>query len=148
MDLEATTHITHTDLEVIAVLAYDYPLLNLFWTLLMLFLFVGWIMLVLRVFTDIFRRDSSGWSKALWSILVIAVPPLGVLVYLIAHGDDMVVRDVEAARTQQAAVDTYIRQVAGSTPSTADELEKLASLHQRGVLSDTEFAGQKARLLA
>ena len=31
--------------------------------------------------------------------------------------------------------------------STADELAKLADLHERGVLSDEEFAAQKARLL-
>lgn len=36
----------------------------------------------------------------------------------------------------------------GPSPvSTADELAKLADLHARGVLSDEEFAAQKARLL-
>lgn len=32
-------------------------------------------------------------------------------------------------------------------PSVADELGKLAGLHRQGVLSDQEFAAQKARLL-
>jgi hypothetical protein len=129
------------------MLAYDYPMLSFFWSLLMVFLFVAWILLLLRVFGDIFRRDSSGWAKALWSLFVILMPFLGTLVYLIAHGEGMIVRDVEVASEQQHAVDSYIRQVAGSH-STADELEKLASLRERGVLSDAEFTAQKARLLA
>lgn len=130
------------------MLAYDYPLLGFFWSLLMVFLFVAWIMLLLRVFGDIFRRDSSGWSKALWSLFVIVAPFLGTLVYLIAHGDGMITRDVERAAEHQDAVDGYIRQVASSTPSTADELDKLASLRDRGIISDVEFGNQKARLLA
>lgn len=130
------------------MLAYDYPLLGFFWSLLMVFLFVAWIMLLLRVFGDIFRRDSSGWAKALWSLFVIVLPFLGTLVYLIAHGDGMIARDVERANEQQGAVDSYIRQVASSSPSTADELDKLASLRDRGIISDVEFGDQKARLLA
>jgi hypothetical protein len=33
-------------------------------------------------------------------------------------------------------------------PDIADELTKLADLRDRGVLTDTEFATQKAKLLA
>ncbi|MCH8899183.1 MAG: SHOCT domain-containing protein [Acidobacteria bacterium] len=40
----------------------------------------------------------------------------------------------------------YIHDVAGSSSST-DELEKLAQLHSRGVLTDDEFATQKAKIL-
>jgi hypothetical protein len=32
-------------------------------------------------------------------------------------------------------------------PSTAEELKTLADLHDRGKLSDSEFASEKARLL-
>lgn len=130
------------------MLAYDYPLLGFFWSMLMVFLFVAWIILLIRIFGDIFRRDSSGWSKALWTLLVIVLPFLGTLIYLIAHGDDMIVRETDAAKGQRDAVDAYIRQVAGTSASTADELEKLAALRERGVISETEFADQKGRLLA
>lgn len=37
---------------------------------------------------------------------------------------------------------------AAVAPSVADELTKLAQLHQQGLLTDAEFAQQKARLLA
>ena len=130
------------------VLAYDYPLLSFFWSLLMLFFFVAWIFLLIRVFGDIFRRDASGGAKALWALFVIVAPVLGTLVYLIIHGEGMARRDRDDARAQQQSVDSYIRQAAGSGTSTADELEKLASLRERGVITDEELAVQKARLLA
>ena len=68
----------------------DYPLLNLFWTMLELFLWVLWFFLLFRVIIDIFRsHDLGGWGKALWLIFVIVLPYLGVFVYLIARGASM-----------------------------------------------------------
>lgn len=130
------------------MLAYDYPLLGLFWTMFMFFLWFAWIMLLFRVFADIFRSDDlSGWGKGLWSIFVLVVPFLGVLVYLIARGDSMTKRDVATAQANEAAFRDYVRTTAGTT-STATELEKLATLHAAGTLTDDEFAQQKAKLLA
>ena len=78
---------------------------------------------------------------------VIVLPFLGVLIYLIVHGDDMQERSMNRAMSQQEAQAAYIQDVAGSG-STADELEKLKGLHDRGVLSDDEFAAQKQKVLA
>jgi hypothetical protein len=47
----------------------------------------------------------------------------------------------EAAKAQQA----YIQNVAGV--STADELTKLAALKESGVITESEFKDQKAKLL-
>lgn len=124
------------------------PLLNMFWTMLWFFLFIIWLMLLFRVFGDIFRSDMSGGGKALWIILVILVPFLGVLIYLIAHGGDMQKRAMEGAAAQQAAQQQYIQDVAGPATSSADELEKLANLHKSGVLNDEEFAAQKTKILS
>lgn len=129
------------------MLAYDYPILGLFWTMLIFFLWIAWLMLLFRVIFDIFRSDMSGVAKAFWAIFVIILPWLGVLVYLIANGGKMAERDVAAAQQQEAAMQEYIRGAAGST-SAADEIAKLAELHGRGVLSDEEFAQQKAKLLS
>ncbi len=123
------------------------PLFDLFWSMLWIFLFIIWIWLLISVFIDIFRSDISGWGKALWVIFVIVLPFLGVLIYLIAHGDDMQKRSMDQAMDQQAAQAAYIQDVAGSG-STADELEKLKGLHDRGVLTDDEFAAQKQKVLA
>src|SRR5215212_280446 len=97
------------------VLAADYPLLDVFWTTLMIFLWVIWFWLLITVFADIFRRDDlSGWAKALWLVFVIVLPYLGVFVYLIAQGNHMAerkMRDVEAAQTQ---LDDRIRSVSAN----------------------------------
>ena len=131
------------------MLAYDYPLLGLFWTMFLVFLWVAWIMLLFRVFGDIFRnRDMGGFAKALWSIFVIVAPFLGVFIYLIANGDSMARRDVAQAQAAEADFQSYVRGVAGSSGGTADELAKLADLKSSGVITDTEFAQQKAKLLA
>ena len=70
--------------------AYTYPLLSLFWTMLLFFGFVVWIWLLVVVFGDIFRsHDIGGFAKALWVLLVIFLPLIGVLIYLIARGGKM-----------------------------------------------------------
>jgi hypothetical protein len=130
------------------MLAYDFPLLAMFWTLIFFFLWVAWIMLVFRVVIDIFRsKDLGGGGKAFWALFVIVIPWLGVLVYLIARGRSMTERDHADAVAHEEAVQTYIRQTAGSG-STADEISKLAALQAQGVITDAEFAQQKAKLLS
>jgi hypothetical protein len=72
------------------MLAYDYPLLGVFWTLLEFFLLFLWIWLLIIVFADIFRSsDLSGLAKALWVIFVIVLPLVGVLIYLGTRGGRM-----------------------------------------------------------
>lgn len=123
------------------------PLLDLFWTMLMLFLWIAWFWVVISVVMDIFRNDeSSGFQKALWVLFVIVLPWLGVLVYLISQGDGMAKRSTTTALRREQAAQDYIRSAAG-TASTADELEKLADLRDRGVITDQEFTAQKAAIL-
>ncbi len=127
--------------------AYDYPLLGIFWTFLYWFLWIAWIMLLFRVFADLFRSDDlGGWGKALWAIFVLVVPFLGVFVYLVVRGGSMSRRDIEQARQSEAAFREYVQQTAGSG-GTADELAKLADLRDRSVISDEEFASAKAKLI-
>jgi hypothetical protein len=124
------------------------PILDVFWSMLLFFLFVAWIWVMIAVIADIFRsHDMGGASKALWMIFVIIVPWLGVLLYLIARGDGMAKRNMEAAAAAQDAQRAYIQEAAGG-PSAADELTKLSSLKASGVISEAEFNAQKAKLLA
>lgn len=84
------------------MLAYTYPLLSLFWTMLIFFGFFVWIWLLIVVFGDIFRgRDLGGFAKALWVLFVIVVPLLGVLIYLIVRGGDMNERRERRFQDQQ-----------------------------------------------
>ena len=72
------------------ILATDYPLLEVFWTILIFVGFAIWIYLLFVVFADIFRRhDKSGLVKVLWIVFVIVTPYLGVLIYLLVENDGM-----------------------------------------------------------
>ncbi len=116
-------------------------------TVLEIFLFVAWIWVLVTVISDLFGDHTvSGWGKAGWTILLILVPFLGVFIYLIARGGGMHERALNRAAAAQKQFDSYIRQTAGS--SSASELETLAGLHSKGVLSDSEFEQAKQKLLA
>jgi hypothetical protein len=127
----------------------DYPLLNLFWTMLWFFLFVAWIYLLIVIVTDVFRSDDmSGWSKALWVLFILIIPVIGVLVYLIARGDKMSARAAADYKRQDQQFREYVRDAASSSgASVADELTKLSALRDSGTITAAEFEAQKAKLL-
>src|SRR5215510_8186452 len=120
--------------------AADFGTGEVFWSMLWFFLFFIWIWLLVVVFSDIFRsHDLSGWAKALWVIFIIFMPYLGVLVYFIARGHKMSEHAMEQAQAIDTAQRAYIRDAAGSGGSAADELNRLADLKAKGVISDAEF---------
>ena len=128
------------------LLASSYPLLDVFWTMLWFFLFFIWIWLLITIFVDLFRsRDLSGWAKAGWVIFVIILPFLGILFYLIFRGSSMHERAVQQAQQQETEFRQYVQETAQT--SSADQLTKLADLRDRGVITDEEFAQQKASIL-
>jgi Phospholipase_D-nuclease N-terminal len=117
-------------------------------TVLEIFLFAAWLMVLFSVISDLFRdHDLSGWGKAFWIVFLIFIPFLGVLVYLIARGHGMRDRALAQQQEAQKQLDAYVRQTAGSG-STADELAKLAKLHDDKKLSDQEFESAKARIVS
>jgi len=128
------------------MLAYSFPLLNAFWTLLWFFLFVIWIWLLISILADIFRsHDMSGWAKAGWLAFLIFLPFLGVLVYLIARGSKMHQHAVADAVQAQQQMDDYVRSTAGQ--SMASELAQLAQLRDSGAISQEEYDKAKAKAL-
>jgi ABC-type multidrug transport system fused ATPase/permease subunit len=128
--------------------SYSYPLLDAFWTILEIFLWVIWFWILITVFVDIFRsHDLSGWAKALWFLFVLIIPLIGVLVYLIARGGSMHERMVQRAERQDDQLRSYLQETAGPQ-STADQLTKLADLRDRGVITAEEFEREKAKILA
>jgi putative oligomerization/nucleic acid binding protein/phospholipase D-like protein len=136
--------------SVILADAQHYPLLNLFWTMLELFLWIAWFVILFRIIADIFRSsDLNGWGKAAWMVFIIILPFLGVFIYLIARGSKMHERDIQAQVARENAFRSYVQQTAAQTSATsaAEELTKLAALRDQGVLTESEFAAQKAKLL-
>jgi hypothetical protein len=129
------------------VIAADYPFLDVLWTLIIFFCWVAWIWLLIIIFSDLFRRDLSGWAKAGWVILLIVLPFLGTLIYVIANGKGMTERRVRDVEASQAQFDTYVRSVASEGGSAA-EIEKAKQLLDSGAISNDEYAALKARALA
>ncbi len=126
-----------------------YPVLDVFWTMFEIFAFVIWFWLLFVVLTDVFRSsDLSGWGKAAWTIFVLFLPLVGVLTYVIVRGRSMQRRATQQAAQQEEAFRGYVQDVAGSSPSSADQLAKLADLRQRGVISTDEFEQEKTKVLA
>jgi hypothetical protein len=130
------------------LIASDYPFLDVFWTMLIFFIWIAWLLLLFRVIFDIFRRhDIGGFAKTLWLIFVIVLPFLGVFVYLIAESRGMADRSVKEAEVQQQQVDAYVRSVAGSGGAAA-EIEKAKQLLDSGAISPEEFEQLKQRAMA
>jgi hypothetical protein len=117
------------------------------WAMLYFTCFFIWIWLAISVFIDIFRSpDMGGLHKAIWVVAIFIVPFLGVLVYLIVRGGKMNQHAIEAAKAQDAAMQNYIRNAAGTTP--ADELHRLADLKDRGVIDQAEFDKLKGKVIS
>ena len=131
------------------VFAADYPLLDVFWTTLMFFLWVIWFWLLITVFADIFRRhELSGWVKTLWIVFVIVLPYLGVFIYLITQGRGMAERRVRDAQAAQMQLDDHIRSVSADGSGPAAEIEKANQLLSSGAITQTEYDAIKQKALA
>jgi uncharacterized membrane protein len=121
------------------VLATEWNVGNVLWTMLVLFFWVMAIWIFIAIFADIFRRnDLSGWAKAGWIFLIFVVPFLGALIYVIAR-PKMTAQDKEIIEQAQEAQ----RRVEGYSP--ADEIAKLAALRDKGEISADEYNDLKRK---
>ncbi len=71
------------------MLAYSFPLLSLFWAMLMFAGLVIVVFFIIWCFVDNFRRkDHHGLAKAGWTVLILVIPVIGALIYIIARPVD------------------------------------------------------------
>ncbi len=125
----------------------SYTFLDVFWSMLVFFIWVMWFMLLFRIWGDIFSRsDISGLGKTGWLVFTILVPFLGVFVYLIAESDGMNQRALGRAQAQQSQMDDYVRSTAGG--GAASEIERAKQLLDSGAITQAEFDAMKAKALA
>lgn len=130
------------------IVAADYPLLNIFWTILIVFAWVAWFWVLIIIISDLFsRHDIGGWGKALWMIFVVLMPFLGVFIYLVSQGKGMGERRMAQVQANQKDFDTYVRQVA-ATEGPADQIAKAKDLLDKGTIDQGEFERIKAQALA
>jgi type VI protein secretion system component VasK len=119
------------------------------WLMIWWFLFVVYLIILFQIIGDMFRDHAlSGWAKAAWIIGLIFLPFLVALIYIIARGRGMAERQVQAVQTAQANTDTYIRSVAGSGKSPAEQITDAKALLDSGTISQAEFDALKAKALA
>lgn len=130
------------------IIAADYPFLDVLWSMLIFMGLLMWIWLVISLFADIFRRrDMGGFAKAVWVIVLIFVPLIGVLVYLIAYHKGIAERNVRAVEAAQAQFDQQVREAAG-TAGPASEIETARRLLEAGSITQQEFDAIKAKALS
>ncbi len=113
------------------------------------FIWIAAIMVWFRCLFDMFGDPTlSGWGKAGWAIVLIFIPWVGALIYLIARGRSMTERQAQAVHHAQAAQADYIKQVAGSGSSPADQISSAKSLLDSGAITQSEYDALKAKALA
>jgi hypothetical protein len=128
------------------MLLADYTLGDAIITVLWIFLFVAWILVLFTIIGGLFRdHELSGWVKAVWILFLIFIPFLTALVYLVVRGPGMRDRSVREQADVRRHLESYIRETAGTSP--VDELHKLNELKERGAISDAEFDRLKAKLI-
>ncbi len=133
--------------------AADYPFLDVLWTLVIFMAFLLWIWLAITCFGDIFRRhDMSGFLKAVWVVLIILMPYLGVLVYLIVYHGGIAQRDADQMQQVQQAFDARVREAAasagtGASGGAASEIAEAHRLLESGAINQEEFDRLKRKTL-
>ena len=116
------------------------------WWFFWAFAFIAYLFVLFGIITDLFRdRSLNGWLKAVWLIFLLFLPFLTSLIYLIARGRGMAERSQEASQAMRTDTESYIRGVAGKSPT--EEIAKAKELLDSGAINQQEFEHVKARAL-
>jgi hypothetical protein len=118
---------------------------DVFLTITVFFLWMVFITMFIATFIDVLRRhDLSGWAKVGWTLLILVLPVIGVCGYMLARPK------ILPADVYGADYGGYSVTPEGYGPqraySSADEITKLADLHDKGALSDEEFQRLKRQV--
>ena len=120
--------------------------LTFFWSLLVLFFMLTYLVMLFYVVVDVFRRrDASGGKKALWLVFLLFFPLLGLIVYLLANSEGMAERHAGEGQRSQAEVEEYIRTAAAA--GSTDQIVKAKELLDAGAITQAEFDALKAKAL-
>lgn len=122
---------------------------DVLWFIIISFAFIAYLMVMFTILGDLFRdRETNGFVKAVWVIALIFLPFLTALIYLVARGSGMAERQAKQVEQMRAAQDSYIKQVAGSGASPADQIAQAKQLLDSGHITPEEYERLKAKALA
>ena len=109
----------------------NFTFLDVIWWMLIVFFWMTFLSMFIGVFADIFRRrDHSGVAKATWTVVIFALPVVGILIYMIMR---------------PAVTPTDVGMAGGSS---AAEIAQAQQLLQSGAINQAEFEQIKSRALA
>jgi Phospholipase_D-nuclease N-terminal/Short C-terminal domain len=132
---------------VLGNLALDISFGEFLWSLVIIFFMIVYFVILFQVVFDLFRdHELSGWAKAGWLLFIIVLPFLGLFVYLIVRGQGMAERSAKDQADAQQEFDTYVRETAGSGPTT--EIANAKRLLDEGTISQEEFDAIKRKALS
>lgn len=118
------------------------------WFIIISFAFIAYLMMLFWIVIDLFRdHETSGLLKAVWLVLLLFFPLITALVYVIVRGRGMSERTANHYQAQQKEQEAYIKDVAGSSASPADQIAKANALLKEGAISQSEFDALKAKAL-
>lgn len=127
----------------------DFSFWEFLWSLVLIYFLFFALLLIFWVVLDIFRsHDIGGWSKALWLVLLVIFPLIGVLAYLIARGPGMAERHHERQVAAKEGFDGYVKEAAGPGASSADQIAKAKDLLDSGAITRSEYDALKSKALA
>ena len=132
---------------VLGNLALDISFGEFLWSLVIIFFMIVYFVILFQVVFDLFRdHELSGWAKAGWLLFIIVLPFLGLFVYLIVRGQGMAERSAKDQQDAKQEFDTYVRETAGSGPTT--EIANAKQLLDEGTISQEEFDAIKRKALS
>jgi hypothetical protein len=128
----------------------DVSFLDLFWLLLWTYFLFIWILVLVHIFSDLFRDHSlSGGAKTLWVLFLVFLPFVAVFVYLIARGHGMADRAEARRQRAQDQFDGSVRKGAATVDgSPAEQIARAKKLLDAGTIDQAEFDRLKANALA
>ena len=113
--------------------------LDVIWWMLIVFFWMMFIVMFIRVFFDVFSRDDlSGWAKAGWSLLFIALPIVGILIYII-------VRPIFIPSDSSSLMGATSH--GGGGRSGAEDIGKAKQLLDSGAINQEEYERLKRQAL-
>ncbi len=103
--------------------------------------FAVWVFIVVSVILDVARRpDLDGAATALWILLVVFAPLIGVVAYLIARPS--------VAPDEQADVEAYDAKVVPDGEAAAAAIADLTRRYAEGSISKEEYERRRRALEA
>lgn len=120
---------------------------DIVWLMISTFFFIAYLIIMFQIVVDLFRdHQLGGFAKVLWVLGLIFIPVLTAIIYIIARGRGMSLRQQASLQKAKADTDAYIKTVAGKSP--AADIAEAKALLDAGTITQAEFDRLKAKALS